>query len=307
MPITKLMTGLPNQSMSQTDFDAASAKFMGELPAWGVEATALEANVNAKEELVSAAAATVISNTDVAVDAAAVASDAATAAQAAAETSANAAAGFLAASATTNTVGTGLKTYDVGADKSFFRGMFVVAVSASDIAVYITGQVDSYSGTNLAIDGKAVGTPGAVANDWIIGPSGSQGARGPVGSLDGTNLSGALNAARAADLASAATIDPWSGAGNFMVLTGNEIISSFGTAPQAGAARSLLVAGHPVLVSSANLRIKGVRIGRAIALAPSDELDVIAATTTEIRLTVTRADGSSPSDRARMHSALLSF
>ncbi|WP_257560698.1 hypothetical protein [Janthinobacterium sp. 61] len=33
--ITKLMDGLPNQSMAQGPFDAAVAKYMTELPAWG--------------------------------------------------------------------------------------------------------------------------------------------------------------------------------------------------------------------------------------------------------------------------------
>lgn len=307
MPVTKLTSGLPSRTMPQATFDAASEKLMAEFPAWGAQVSALEDNVNAKEVLVTAAAAVVVTKAGEVATAADAAADAAAAAQAAAETSVNAAAGFLATSASTNTVGTGLKTYVVGADKSFFRGMFVVAVSASDITKNISGQVDSYSGVNLIIDGKTVGGAGAEVSDWIIGPSGPQGPAGPVGSLAGTNLTGALNTARAPDIASALTIDPWSGAGNFMVLTGSEPIASFGTAPQAGAARDMLVAGNPILLSSANLSVKGVRPGRSLALAPGDELSFVAQTTSIIRVTVTRADGSSPSDRSRMHSALLSF
>lgn len=307
MPITKLLTGLPNQSMAQEPFDQSVALLFTDWPTWNLEANALEVNVNAKEVLVTEAAAVVTSKSADAIAAADVATDAAAIAQAAAETSVNAAAGFLATSATTNTAGTGLKTYAIGLDKSFFRGMFAVAVSAADSAVYITGQVDSYSGGNLILNGQAVGSPGASASDWIIGPSGAQGAAGPVGSLAGTNLTGALNTARAADVASAATIDVWSGAGNFMVLTGGDPITSFGTAPQAGASRDMLVAGSPILASNASLRVRGVRVGRILQLSPGDELRVVAETTTVIRITVTRFDGSSPSDRSRAHSTALSF
>lgn len=307
MPVTKLTSGLPSRTMPQTVFDAASEKLMAEFPPWAVEVSALEDNVNAKEVLATDAAATAVTKAAVAVEAADVATDAAAAAQAAADTSVNAAAGFLALSTSTNTAGTGLKTYVIGADKSFFRGMFVVAVSAADMEVFVTGQVDSYTGVNLVIDSKAVGSVGASASDWIIGPSGSQGAPGPVGSLDGTNLTGALNTARAPDVVSAATIDPWSGAGNFMVLTESNLIYSFGTAPQPGAERDILVADFPVLMSGANLIIKGVRPGRPLRLGPGDEVAVRAETTSIILLTVTRADGSSPSDRSRVHSAILSF
>ena len=307
MPITKLLTGLPNQSMPQEVFDQAAGMLFADWPAWNMEANALEVNVNAKEVLVTEAAATMIAKADEAIDAAATATEAAAIAQAAADTSVNAAAGFLAASTSTNTVGTGLKTYAIGSNKSFFRGMFVLVVSASNMAVYSTGQVDSYSNGNLIVNGKAVGSPGATANDWIIGPSGSQGAAGPIGGLAGANLTGALNAARAPDLASASTIDPWSGAGNFVVLTGGGIIVTFGPAPQAGVARDLLVAGNPVLFASSTILIRGVKSGRPLLLAPGDRLELVAETTTITRITVTRADGSSPCDRARTHSALLSF
>lgn len=307
MPITKLTSGLPSRSMVQAVFDAATETLMSELPTWGAEASALEDNVNTKEASAVEAAAIAVAKAGEVVTAADIATGAAEAAQAAAETAVNVATGFLAVSATTNTVGTGLKTYAVGADKLFFRGMFVVAVSATDMTRYITGQVDSYSAGNLIINGEALGGAGASVSNWVIGPSGSRGAPGPVGSLAGTNLTGPLNAARAADVASALTIDIWSGAGNFMVLTGNEPIASVGTAPQPGAARDILVAGHPILLSSATLSIKGVRAGRTLVLAPGDELSVVAQTVSIIRITVTRADGSSPSDRSRTHSALLSF
>lgn len=46
MPITTLLSGLPNQSMEQAAFDAAVAKLMTDLPTWGAEANALTAGLN---------------------------------------------------------------------------------------------------------------------------------------------------------------------------------------------------------------------------------------------------------------------
>ena len=309
MPVTKLTSGLPSRTMPQTVFDAASEKLMSELPSWAVEVSALEVNVNAKEVLVTAAAGVVTTKAADAIAAADVASDAAAVAQAAANTSVNAAAGFLATSATPLSTGTGLKTYQIQPNKSFFPGMFVIAVSSSNSVAYITGQVNGYNDSTgiLSINGQAAGSPGTNITDWIIGPSGAQGVAGPVGSLAGANLTGLLNMARAPDLASASTIDPWSGAGNFMLLTGDNPITNFGPATQAGASRDLLATGISSLLAGPNIRIQGVKFGRFLPLSPGDRLELIAETTTITRVTVTRADGSSPSDRSRMHSVMLSF
>lgn len=63
--ITKLMDGLPNQSMAQGPFDEAVAKYMTDLPLRGAEENALAADVSSKQVLASAAAvsATASANT----------------------------------------------------------------------------------------------------------------------------------------------------------------------------------------------------------------------------------------------------
>ena len=81
MPITKLLTGLPNQSMPQDVFDQATGQLFADWPTWSAEANALEVNVNAKEVLVTAAAEVVTTKTADAIAAADVASDAAAVAQ----------------------------------------------------------------------------------------------------------------------------------------------------------------------------------------------------------------------------------
>ncbi|PKV43675.1 hypothetical protein CLU92_0991 [Janthinobacterium sp. 61] len=54
--ITKLMDGLPNQSMAQGPFDEAVAKYMADLPLRGAEENALLADVSTKQALASDAA-----------------------------------------------------------------------------------------------------------------------------------------------------------------------------------------------------------------------------------------------------------
>lgn len=54
--ITKLLEGLPNQSMAQGPFDAAAAKYMADLPVWGTEVNTLAADLSAKQALASGAA-----------------------------------------------------------------------------------------------------------------------------------------------------------------------------------------------------------------------------------------------------------
>lgn len=321
MPITKLMEGLPNPSMPQAEFDQASARFMGELPAWGAEANALAADVNAKQvaagesaTLATQRAAAATSSAEAAHASeisAGLAEDAATlAAQAAAASAVEAAAiaaAFVSVCAQQHTVGAGQRTFVIEEGKQFKPGTCVLIVNAANSAQYFFGPTLTYSGPNLLVDVQAVSGAGAIGNNWTVTISGPRGVPGPVGSLSGANMTNALNAARAADLASAPTIDPWSGAGNFMVLTGDATVSSAGTAPQAGVDRTLLVSGRPVFVCGADFVIKGVRQGRAIALGPGDEIELHSETTTRIRVTIFKADGSSPSDRSRLHAAMLSF
>lgn len=304
-PVDPLPTGPSIDRID--DFDEEADAFVAAQQPYGQQLAALGQNVYQNTVTAFNSAVTAAADALTASQAADDASEASIQAIAAAQTSVNAAAGFSASSTTSNVVGTGLKTFVVDPNKTFFRGMFVSGASQADIGKYVTGQVDSFSGPNLIINVKTVGTPGAVVNDWIIGPSGAQGSTGPVGSLAGTNLTGALNAARAADVVSANGMDIWSGAGNLVVVTGDANISMLANAPQAGAERNVLIAGKPTLFSSANLDIKGVRFGRSITLGPGDELDVTVETVTRVRVTITRADGSSPSERSRMHSTLLAF
>ncbi|MDD2711361.1 MAG: hypothetical protein PHU77_00435 [Simplicispira sp.] len=102
-------------------------------------------------------------------------------------------------------------------------------------------------------------------------------------------VTGAMNEARGADVASAASPDIWNAGGNLLAMTGTAAVSGFPAAPCAGAWRRIIAAGAFSLVSSSSLVVKG----GSCQMAVGDELFVIADTLTTFRVTVVRADGSS--------------
>ncbi|MYN42747.1 hypothetical protein GTP55_25720 [Duganella sp. FT109W] len=312
MAITKLMDGLPNQSMSQADFDQATGKYMSDLPAWGGEANALAADVNAKQ--VAAAASATAADASRAASATQAGNSAASAATAAtqagiatakaadaavqvvaatakageaaasAAASANSATGLIATSTTSLVMGNGTQVLTVPAGKQFPPAAPLALVSAGAPTNKMFGTVASYSGTTLTMTiTKTEGT--GTFNDWTISPAG---AYGPTGGTAGGQLTSALDEKKGADLASAATIDPWSTGGNLVSLTGSAAITAIANAPQAGAKRTLLVVGAPSITASANLVVKG----GSLSLAAGDEIDIEAETVTKFRITIRRGDGT---------------
>lgn len=205
---------------------------------------------------------------------------------------ANTSAGFNATSNTSLVISTGSKTVATQAGKQFSVGMYLLWVNPADGTQYMAGQVTAYSGTSLTMDVQTVGGAGATVTSWNIALSGPRGATGAAGSLSGANMTGPINLARGADVASSSTPDLWSGTGNYEVLTGSVTVLGFAAAPQAGADRRVLVAGTPTLTADANLIIKGVQSGQSVTLAPGDEFDVYAETTTRFRVTIHKGDGT---------------
>lgn len=101
---------------------------------------------------------------------------------------------------------------------------------------------------------------------------------------------GSIDESKGADIATAATTNIWATDGNYVVLTGNAAITSFGTAPRAGARRRCRVTGTPTLTNGANLICP---TGANIPLAAGDVFEVYADTTAQHRVVgVDRADGS---------------
>jgi hypothetical protein len=106
----------------------------------------------------------------------------------------------------------------------------------------------------------------------------------------GGSLAGALNEAKAADVASAASPDIWAGAGNLVHITGTTTITGFAAAPQAGAARVLIFDAALTLTAGANLKLNGG--GSNVATAAGDIALVVANTTTSFYAYVIKASGA---------------
>lgn len=106
------------------------------------------------------------------------------AAQAAAEAAATAASNYAAAltgtSVSSNSIGTGAKTFTTQSGKQWAAGQFIMAVDSANSANYIHGQVTSYSGTSLVIDSQSTGGSGTKTS-WNIYVSGNRGATGASG------------------------------------------------------------------------------------------------------------------------------
>lgn len=103
-----------------------------------------------------------------------------------------------ATSTTSVAIGVGQRVFSIESDRSFQAADLVLAYQTSNVANFMVGSVDSYSGTTLAITvaaGDASGS-GTVA-DWsieLLRASGPQGATGPTGATGATGPQGATGA-----------------------------------------------------------------------------------------------------------------
>lgn len=104
-------------------------------------------------------------------------------------------------------------------------------------------------------------------------------------------------------IASAATPDIWTAAGNIIDYTGTTTATGFAAAPQAGARRTLVCAGAAVFTAGANMLIQGVASGANFTAAAGDEIEVLAITTTQFRLTIQKATGKSVTPSLRIAAA----
>lgn len=231
--------------------------------------------------------------------ASAASSSAASSATAAANSAAAAAAlagAFIGTSATVVAIGAGNKSFTTQAGELYTPGVFLTAVSQANSANFMFGQVVSYnSGTGALVLGvQATGGSGTFA-DWNLSLTGAQGAQGIqglqglTGGVNGGQMLAALDELKAANIAAAATTNVWSITGNSATLIGATTINSFGTAPQAGAKRTLIAASATPLTNSANLILPG---GANFTTAAGDRLEIYAETTTQHRVTIFKANGT---------------
>lgn len=194
------------------------------------------------------AASTSASNAGSARDAAQTARDAAQAAQAVAEASAASALaspGTSATSATSLTVGTGSKTLAIQPGKALVIGQFVTIASAGTPANYMAGQITAHNDLtgSLTVNVTTTGGSGTAAS-WVVALT------APVGQVLAGTLTGALEYAAPASLASASTVSIGGAASNLVTVTGTTTITSLGTAA-AGVVRKVTFAGALTLTHNA--------------------------------------------------------
>lgn len=123
-----------------------------------------------------------------AASAAASAAQAAEAAAVAAKNEAESAAGLLDVTSTTsNTIGTGSKTFTVASGLSLNAGQYVLISSdANPTANFMYGVITSYASTSLQVDVATFGGSGTL-NDWTIRLIGLQGIQGTAGVVTATS------------------------------------------------------------------------------------------------------------------------
>jgi hypothetical protein len=198
MTVSKLITGLPSRSMTQTVFDAAMAQYMLDLPVWATEvnATAAEVNANTVTATAQATIATAQAVTSVAAASASGSSAAAAAVSAATALGALSAPAYNDTSASNLTVGTGAKVFTITAGKSFGPGMSLKISSTASPTNSMTGTVTSYAGTTLTMNITATTGAGTFAS-WSIALTplaipGLGGSTGNTGNLTLSVTSGAM-------------------------------------------------------------------------------------------------------------------
>lgn len=166
-------------------------------------------------------------------------------------------------------------------DTFFYGGSSYIVLETHTSGVFAT---DLASGLfELMV---AQGTAGAGTGDMLAANNLSE--VNPA--VARVNLNAALEDSEGADVAAATTTDIWVTDGNTRHITGNTTITSFGTAPQAGARMKLIFDGTPQLTQGANLNLNAG--GSNITIEAGDWAEVYADTTTQFDVVVHRKSGA---------------
>jgi hypothetical protein len=104
---------------------------------------------------------------------------------------------FQATSSDSVLIGTGGKTFNTQAGKTFQAGDYVLVFSNANNANFMSGVITSYTGTVIVVNVTAIGGAGTFS-DWHVDLSGSPGSTGPTGPTGPTGSSGAGVAAQTA-------------------------------------------------------------------------------------------------------------
>lgn len=168
---------------------------------------------------------------------------------------------MLGTSTTSNSIGTGAKTFTTQSGLALGVGGFVTIANTAAAANYIHGQVTSYSGTSLVINGLDTGGTGTFTA-WTITTSAPQ---GPAGAGSGTVNSGtagqltyyagtgttASGNANATISNGALTLGQAGSVQGSLVLSGSVATTTTLAAPTTGTGTMTLQAGTDTLVGRA--------------------------------------------------------
>lgn len=194
--------------------------------------------------------------------------------------------GLSATSTTTATIGLGVKTLTIQANKEIVIGMTVFVASAISTTNNMTGLVTEYNSTTglLRISIATINGSGTF-NNWNIGlASSSSGV-----TLGNNTFTGYQNFAQST-IASSATPDIWAG-NNQIVLTGTATITGFTVAPQLGVTREIICQSTPSFTAGANMLISGLSSGETYTAQANDVINVRALTVSQFILTIEKASG----------------
>ena len=179
----------------------------------------------------------------------------ATAAAASATAAANSAAtavsapGTNATSTTSLTIGTGGQSLTIQTGKSLVVGMFVTIASTASPANVMYGSVTAYNSGTGALTVNVVDTLGSgTFSAWTVAISGAPGA------FAGT-AAGAIDEVKAANIASAATVNLETATGNLVHITGTTGITA--VTLNSGAERTVVFDGVLTLTNSSSLILPG--------------------------------------------------
>ncbi|PIB91406.1 hypothetical protein [Caulobacter sp. FWC2] len=210
--ITALPT--PPSTSDPTNFNTRADAFLGQMPTFVTEANALAGEVYGLAVQVTQDKATAVGAASTATAKAALAADQVTLAagqvtlagvQAGVATTKasdaaailtqvqNVAAGisFSTKSVSSNTIGTGPKTWTVDAGESFVEGMPIYVVAHGDPTRFMVGVCTGYAGTILSVAVTQISSAGGTLSNWDIsigGVPGVPGAGFPSGGVAGQFL-----------------------------------------------------------------------------------------------------------------------
>lgn len=159
--VPTLTTPVPSRS-DPVNFASRADTFLGELPAWGDAINVVAGEVNTNASTASASASTATTQ-------AGIATTKANEAAVSAATAINAP-GTTATSTTSNTIGTGSKTFTIQTGKAFVVGQWVtIADTAAPSTNYMVGIITAHnSGTGSITANVSITLGGGTLNSWSI-------------------------------------------------------------------------------------------------------------------------------------------